>query len=172
MPPYIHWNQAPAKGQQVPEQDIPSKFSSNPGTQSWASIYRLPEVTPNPLTSHNLLLDISLHSREKKSSSTHQNTDTSFPNQETLRSHLYKPTQQGNATIKRTSQTARIHKGHPKHSNINRMKRQRNIQQVKEQDKCPPNQTKEEQVGNLPDKEFWIMIVKWFKILKSKWNHR
>ena len=34
------------------------------------------------------------------------------------------------------------------------MKRQRNTQQVKEQDKCPPNQTKEEEIGNLPDKEF------------------
>ena len=31
--------------------------------------------------------------REKKYSSAHQNTDTSFPNQETLTSHLYKPTQ-------------------------------------------------------------------------------
>ena len=40
------------------------------------------------------------------------------------------------------------------------MKRQRNTQQVKEQDKCPPNQTKEEEIGNLPDKEFHIMIVK------------
>ena len=40
------------------------------------------------------------------------------------------------------------------------MKRQRNIQQVKEQDKCPPNQTKEEEIGNLPDKEFKIMIMK------------
>ena len=30
--------------------------------------------------------------REKKYSSIHQNTDTSFPNQETLTSHLYKPT--------------------------------------------------------------------------------
>ena len=37
------------------------------------------------------------------------------------------------------------------------MKRQRNTQQVKEQDKCPPNQTKEEERGNLPDKEFQIM---------------
>ena len=37
---------------------------------------------------------------------------------------------------------------------INKMKRQRNIQQVKEQDKCPLNQTKEEEIGNLPDKEF------------------
>ena len=34
------------------------------------------------------------------------------------------------------------------------MKKQRNTQQVKEQDKCPPNQTKEEEIGNLPDKEF------------------
>ena len=40
------------------------------------------------------------------------------------------------------------------------MKRQRNTQQVKEQDKSPPNQTKEEEIGNLPDKEFHIMIVK------------
>ena len=38
------------------------------------------------------------------------------------------------------------------------MKRQRNTQQVKEQDKSPPNQTKEEEMGNLPDKEFQIMI--------------
>ena len=52
MPPYIHWNQAPHKGQQVPEQDIPCKFSTNTGTQPWASIYRLPQVTPNPMTSH------------------------------------------------------------------------------------------------------------------------
>ena len=32
------------------------------------------------------------------------------------------------------------------------MKRQRNTQQVKEHDKCPPNQTKEEEIGNLPEK--------------------
>ena len=56
--------------------------------------------------------------------------------------------------IKRTPQTARIRKGHTKHSNINKMKRQRNTQQVKEQEKCPTNQTKEEEIGILPDKEF------------------
>ena len=27
MPPYLHWNQAPPKGQQASEQDIPCKFS-------------------------------------------------------------------------------------------------------------------------------------------------
>ena len=48
------------------------------------------------------------------------------------------------------------------------MKRQRNTQQVKEQDKCPPNQTKEEERGNLPDKEFQIMIVKMIQNLENK----
>jgi len=70
--------------------------------------------------------------------------------------------------MKRTPQTARIQKGHPKHSNINKMKRQRNTQQVKEQDKCPPNQTKEEEIGNLPDKEFPIKIVKMIQNLENK----
>ena len=48
------------------------------------------------------------------------------------------------------------------------MKRQRNTQQIKEQDKCPPNQTKEEEVGNLPGKEFQIMIVKLIQNLEIK----
>ena len=161
MPPYVHWNQAPPKGQQVPEQDIPHKFSSNTGTYPWASIYRLPKVTQNPLTSQNSLLDTSLHSREKKSSSTHQNTNTSFPNQETLTATCPTPPTARNLHNKDKPQTVRIWKGHPKHSNINKMKRQRNIQQVKEQDKCPPNKTKEEEIGNLHDKEFRVRIVKW-----------
>ena len=48
------------------------------------------------------------------------------------------------------------------------MKRQRNTQQVKEQDKCPPNQTKEEEIWNLPHKEFRIMIVKIIQNLEIK----
>ena len=46
--------------------------------------------------------------------------------------------------------------------------RKRNNQQVKEQDKCPPNQTREEEIGNLPDKEFRIMIVKMIQNLEKK----
>ena len=46
--------------------------------------------------------------------------------------------------------------------------RQRNTQQVKEQDKWPPKQTKEEEIGNLPDKEFQIMTVKMVQNLKNK----
>ena len=48
------------------------------------------------------------------------------------------------------------------------MKRQRNTQPVKEQDKCPPNQTKEEEIGNLPEKKFQIMIVKMIQNLEIK----
>ena len=48
------------------------------------------------------------------------------------------------------------------------MKRQRNTQQVKKRDKCPPNQTKEEEIGNLLDKEFQIMIVKMIQNIETK----
>ena len=48
------------------------------------------------------------------------------------------------------------------------MKRQRNIQQVKEHDKCPPNQTKEKEIGNLPERELKIMIVKMIQNLENK----
>ena len=74
----------------------------------------------------------------------------------------------GNSIIKRTPQIPRIQKGHPKRSNVTKMKRQRNTQQVKEQEKCPPNQTKEEEIGNLPEKEFQIMIVKMIQNLEIK----
>ena len=69
---------------------------------------------------------------------------------------------------KEDPQTARILKGHPKHSNLNKMKRQRNIQQVKEHDKCTPHQAKEEEVGSLPEKEFRIMTVKMIQNLENK----
>ena len=48
------------------------------------------------------------------------------------------------------------------------MKRQRNTKQVKEQEKCSPTQTKEEEIGNLPDKEFRTMIVKMIQNLENK----
>ena len=48
------------------------------------------------------------------------------------------------------------------------MKRQGDTQQVKEQDRCPPNQTKEEEIGNLPEKEYRIMIVKMTQNLEIK----
>ena len=48
------------------------------------------------------------------------------------------------------------------------MKRQRNIQQLKEHNKCPPNQTKEEEMGSPPEKEFRTMIVKMIPNFENK----
>ena len=48
------------------------------------------------------------------------------------------------------------------------MKRQRNIQQAKEYDKCPPNETQVEEIGSLLEREFRIMIVKMIQNLENK----
>ena len=48
------------------------------------------------------------------------------------------------------------------------MRRQRNAQQVKEHEKCPPSQTKQEEIGNVPEKEFRIMIIKMIQTLENK----
>ena len=48
------------------------------------------------------------------------------------------------------------------------MKRHRNTQQVKEHEKCPPSQTKEEEIGNLPEKEFRKMIIKMIQNIENK----
>ena len=48
------------------------------------------------------------------------------------------------------------------------MKSQTNTQQIKEHEKCPPSQTKEEEIGNLPEKEFRIMIIKMIQNFEKK----
>ena len=69
---------------------------------------------------------------------------------------------------KEEPQTSSIQKGHPKHSNLNKMKRQRNVKHVKERDKSPLNQTKEEEIGSETEKEFRIMIVKMIQTFENK----
>ena len=48
------------------------------------------------------------------------------------------------------------------------MRRQRNMQQMKEQGKNPPDQTNEEEIGSLPEKEFRVMLVKMIQNLGKK----
>ena len=73
---------------------------------------------------------------------------------------------------KEEPQTSSLQKGHPKHSNLNKTKRQRNIQQVTEHDKCPPNkQTKNKKGGDT--KSTWKRIqnhytVKMIQNLENK----
>ena len=42
------------------------------------------------------------------------------------------------------------------------------MQQMKEQGKNPPDQTNEEEVGSLPEKEFRVMIVKMIQNLGNR----
>ena len=48
------------------------------------------------------------------------------------------------------------------------MKRQRAIYQMKEHDKTPERQLNEVEIGNLPEKEFRIMIVKMIQDLRKR----
>ena len=65
-------------------------------------------------------------------------------------------------------QTCSLRKGDPEHSKLSIMKRQRNTQQIKEQGKNPPDQTIEEEIGSLPEKEFRVMIVKMIQNLGNR----
>ena len=56
----------------------------------------------------------------------------------------------------------------PQTQKSKQMKRQRNTQQVKEHDKWPTNQTKEEVIGSLLEKEFRIIIVQMIQNLENK----
>ena len=48
------------------------------------------------------------------------------------------------------------------------MRRQRNTQQMKEQGKNPLDQTNEEEIGSLHEKEFRVMIVKMIQNLGNR----
>ena len=41
---------------------------------------------------------------------------------------------------------------------------------MKEQGKNPPEQTNEEEIGSLPEKEFRVMLERWSKILEIEWR--
>ena len=48
------------------------------------------------------------------------------------------------------------------------MKKQTNMQQMKEHGKKPQDQTSEEEIGSLPAKEFRVMIVKMIQDLRNR----
>ena len=61
-----------------------------------------------------------------------------------------------------------LRKGDPKHSKLHKMRRQRNKQQMKEQGKNTPDQTNEEEMSSLLEKEFRVMIVKMIPNLRNR----
>ena len=44
------------------------------------------------------------------------------------------------------------------------------MQQMKEQGKYPPDQTNEEEIGSLPEKNFRVEIVKMIEKLEIEWR--
>ena len=48
------------------------------------------------------------------------------------------------------------------------MRRKRNTRQMKKQGKTPPDQTNEEEIGSLPEKEFRVMIVKMIQNFRNR----
>ena len=52
--------------------------------------------------------------------------------------------------------------------NLNRMKKQKVMSQMKGQDKTPEKQLNEVERGNFPEKEFRIMIVKMIQNLRER----
>ena len=44
------------------------------------------------------------------------------------------------------------------------------MQQMKEKGKNPPDQTNEEEIGSLPEKEFRVMIAKMIQNLGIRWR--
>ena len=58
------------------------------------------------------------------------------------------------------------------HRKTDKMKRQRTLYQMKEQDKTPEKQLNEVVIGNLPEKEFRIMIVKMIQDLGKRMRQR
>ena len=59
-------------------------------------------------------------------------------------------------------------KGVLKHSKIGKMKRQRNIVQMKEQVKNSQDQINKEEIGKLPEKEFRVLIVNMIQNLENR----
>ena len=134
---------------------------SKTGTQPHLLTERLPKIIIRSQTPQNTPPAAALPTRRTRSSLIHQNTGTS-PLQPQA-THVHKPLNQPYwGQTPNTTGTTNLPpaKGDPKHSRLSKMRRQRNSQQMKEQGKNPPDQTNEEEIGSLPEKEFRVMIVK------------
>ena len=121
---------------------------------TWADrqIHTRPSDNTKHATGHGTTLQrdkIQLH---------HQKTGTNPPVR--IPSHDSGPTSlmEVNSTIRRNSNCPACRKEDPRHRNLNRLKRQRNMLQMKECSKILQDQTNEQETGHLPAKEFTVVI--------------
>ena len=65
-------------------------------------------------------------------------------------------------------QTCSLRNGDNKHRKLDKMRQQRNIFQMKGQDKIPQEQINEEKIGKLHEREFRVRIVKMIQDLSKR----
>ena len=107
------------------------------------------QAIPKPQTPQNPPLNMALPFRETRSSSTHQNRHMTF-NQEAFTRHW----------------SILLHPQGRLHSKLSKMKRRKNMQQVRKYGKNPPDQTNEEEIQSLPEREFRMITVKMIQNLE------
>ena len=133
-----------------------SKVGTEP--KRWAEM--LPKIIIRSQTPQNILRDLDLHTRKTNPvSSTRKQAPIPFTRKPTQPTELTLPTG-GRHQKQWELWTCSLRKGDPKHSKWSKMRRQRNTQHMKEKGKNPPEQTNEQEIGSLPEKEFRVMIVK------------
>ena len=91
--------------------------------------------------------------RGKRLSSTHQNTGTSLSHHEAYTRHWTNLTTRGRQQKQEEQRPCSLRKGDLKYCKTDKMRRQRNILQAKDWDKSVQDQTNEEEIGSLPEKE-------------------
>ena len=159
---------AALNNQQIPVLDTLCQTTSKTGTQPHPLAQRLPKIIIRPQTpkTHHQTWTCPLETQDPASST---RTQALVPS-------TRKPTQPTEPTLatwnrhqkQRELRNCSLQKGDPKHSKLSKMRRQRNIQQMKEQGKTPPDLTNEEEIGSLPEKEFRIMIGKMIQNLGNR----
>ena len=85
-----------------------------------------------------------------------------------LHKHLDQPYPPEGRHQKQVEQFCSLWKGDYKHSNLEKIRWQRNIFQTKEQKENPRRTTSEVELGNLPEKEFRVIIVKMIQDLRKR----
>ena len=114
-------------------------------------------------------IDIALPTRETKQNSTHQWAGTSLSHQEACTSLLDQPhSPEGRHHKEEELQSFSLQNEDHKHRKIDKMRQKRNMFQTKEQDKTLEKQLSEVEKGNLPEKEFSVMIVKMIQDLRKR----
>ena len=130
---------------------------------------RLPKTIPSPQTSQNTLLSWHCPSERQEPApptrSQAQVLPTRKPSQATVPNHSWR----ADFTIKRNYNPldSSLQKGDPKHSKLNKMKKQKNMQQMKEYGKNPWDPTNEQEISSLLEKEFRVTIVKMIPSLEN-----